>query len=60
MLELAPELPDRGQRVDVGRRLVVANPGDPGNRRAKPEAWRVERMITSKATSTTIAGSTTR
>ncbi len=31
-----------------------------GNRSANPDLWRVERMITSKATSTTTVGSTSR
>ena len=31
-----------------------------GKRRAKPDLWRFERMITSNATSTTTVGSTTR
>jgi hypothetical protein len=31
-----------------------------GKRSANPDAWRVERMITSKAISTTMVGSTSR
>ena len=38
-----------------GRRFAIR-----GNRSAKPDLWRAERMITSNATSTTIGGSTTR